>query len=432
MSTFIAVNDEVLIKRINQAKERIVYIAPGISKLLAKELCGVIDHVEKINITVILDASDEVCRIGYGDFEGLSLLHEHSKKRHFALRKQEGIRSGILIVDELVLVWSPTPLSIEDHPHKNNMANGVFLGKNPSDQIAMAIAAEGTETSFDMSEVAVEVITDQDVADTRERIEKNPPVPVDLARATKVFNSKLQFIEIEMKNVVLSKRQIKIPTYLLNADVDPELGELLNTKIKGLADLRTVEIKVPEFSDDGSPTFDQDGKQKDCMESEASLERKRKTLEKRYIYNLPKYGWIIEKDSVVKFKNIIDAYRIQLEKYAEGIKAHVTAEAEKLANQVIKLIEQRSLKSDKTPKINFNLLKDQILENINSIKDEKPSVHYLLKDITFQQTKDPEFFNLIKKNVPPHVMKRLGGDNWTVEQTAVLERRGKSNDLFSQ
>ncbi|NOU40208.1 MAG: hypothetical protein HOO85_02945 [Methylotenera sp.] len=432
MSTFIAVNDEVLIQHINQAKERIVYIAPGISKLLAKELCGVIDQIEKLNITVILDSSDEVCRIGYGDFEGLNLLHEHSKNRHFALRKQEGIRSGILIVDEVVLVWSPTPLSIEEHPHQNKMANGVLLGKNPSDQIAIAMAAEGTETSFDMSEVAVEVITDQDVAATKEKIDRNPPVPVDLARATKVFNSKLQFIEIEMKNVVLSRRQIKIPPYLLNADVDAELSELLNTKIKGLADLRTVEIKVPEFSDDGSCTFNQDGKQKECMESEASLERKRKTLEKRYIYNLPKYGWVIEKESEAKFKDIIAAYKTQLEKYAEGIKTHVTAEAEKLANQVIKLIEQRSLQSGKTPKIDFDLLKKEILENINSIKDEKPSVHYLLKDITFQQTKDPEFFNLIKKNVPPHVMKRLGGDNWTVEQTAVLERKGKSNDLFIQ
>jgi hypothetical protein len=210
--------------------------------------------------------------------------------------------------------------------------------------------------------------------------------------------------------------------------VNAELSELLSTKIKGLADLRTVEIKVPEFSDDGSCTFNQDGKQKECMESEASLERKRKTLEKRYIYNLPKYGWVIEKESLAKFKYIIDAYKTQLEKYAEGIKTHVTTEAEKLANQVIKLIEQRSLQSGKTPKIDFDLLKKEILNNIDSIKDEKPSVHYLLKDITFQQTKDPEFFNLIKKNVPPHVMKRLGGDNWTVEQTAVLERRGKSND----
>jgi len=422
MSTFIAVNDDVLIKYIHQAKERVIYIAPGISKSFAKEFCAVIDQIEELNITVILDSSDEVCRIGYGEFEGLQLLHNHSKARHFTLRKQEGIRTGILIVDDEVLVWSPTPLSIEVHPQKNEMANGVLLNQNPSEQIAIAMAAEGTETSFDMSEVAVSVISDQDIAETKERIEKNPPVPVDLARATKVFNSKLQFIEVEMKNVILSRRQLKIPAELLNADVNEELSQLLDTKIKALADLRTIEISVPEFSDDGSPSFNQDGNQKKCMESEASLERKRKILEKRYIYNLPKYGGIIEKDNVVDFKVIIDAYEVQLQKYAEGIKKHITQEANKLVAQVIELINQRNLQSANPWTLNFDSLRQEILDNINSMKDEKPSVHFVLKDVTFQQTKDPEFFKLIKKHVPPHVMKRLGGENWTFEQTAVLER----------
>jgi hypothetical protein len=428
MSTFIAVNDDVLIKHVHQAKERVIYIAPGISKSLAKEFCAVIDQIEELNITVILDSSDEVCRIGYGEFEGLQLLHNHSKARHFALRKQEGIRTGILIVDDEVLVWSPTPLSIEVHPQKNEMANGVLLSKNPSEQIAIAMAAEGTETSFDMSEVAVNVISDQDIAETKEKIEKNPPVPVDLARATKVFNSKLQFIEVEMKNVILSRRQFKIPAELLNADVNEELSQLLDTKIKALADLRTIEISVPEFSDDGSPSFNQDGKQKKCMESEASLERKRKTLEKRYIYNLPKYGGIIEKDNVVGFKIIIDAYEVQLKEYAEGIKQYVTQEANKLVAQVIELIKKRNLQSTNPWEINFDSLRQEILENINSMKDEKPSVHFVLKDVTFLQTKDPDFFKLIKKYVPPHVMKRLGGENWTFEQTAVLERIA---DLFA-
>lgn len=427
MSTFVAVNDDVLIQHIRQAKERVIYIAPGMSELLANCLCAVLDKLHQLNVTVILDPSDEVCRIGYGEFNGLEKLHEYSKSNYFALRAQIGIRTGILIVDDQVLVWSPTPLSIEDHPRKNEMANGVLLGRNPSDQLALAMAAEGTETSFDMSEIATTAITEEDVADTKAGLKKNPPVPVDLARATKVFNSKLQFIEVEMKNVILSRRQLKIPTDLLNADVDDELSQLLDTKIKALADLRNVEITVSEFSDDGSPSFNQEGRQKKCLESEASLERKRKTLEKRYIYNLPKYGWIIEKENVVSFKIIIDAYEVQLKEYAEGIKNHITQEANKLVDQVIELINKRSLQSTRPLKINFDLLRAEILESINSIKDEKPSVHFVLKDVTFQQTKDPEFFKLIKKHVPLHVMKRLGGEDWTFEQTAVLER---NTDLF--
>lgn len=140
MSTFLAVNDKLLIKQINQVKERVIYIAPGVSNKIADCFCNVLSKLHQLNVTVILDPSDEVCRIGYGDFDGLKELHNYSKANHFALRSQIGIRTGILIVDDQVLVWTPTPLSIEDHPQKNEMANGVMLGSNPGNQIALAIA----------------------------------------------------------------------------------------------------------------------------------------------------------------------------------------------------------------------------------------------------------------------------------------------------
>lgn len=140
MSTFLAVNDELLIKQINQVKERVIYIAPGVSNKIADCFCNVLSKLHQLNVTVILDPSDEVCRIGYGEFDGLEKLHKFSKSKHFALRSQIGIRTGILIVDDQVLVWTPTPLSIEDHPKKNEMANGVMLGSNPGNQIALAIA----------------------------------------------------------------------------------------------------------------------------------------------------------------------------------------------------------------------------------------------------------------------------------------------------
>ena len=140
MSTFLAVNDELLIKQINQVKERVIYIAPEVSNKIADCFCNVLSKLHQLNVTVILDPSDEVCRIGYGDFDGLKELHNYSKANHFALRSQIGIHTGILIVDDQVLVWTPTPLSIEDHPKKNEMANGVMLCSNPGNQIVLAIA----------------------------------------------------------------------------------------------------------------------------------------------------------------------------------------------------------------------------------------------------------------------------------------------------
>ena len=422
MSTFLAVNDELLIKQINQANKRIIYIAPGISKAVAACFCLVLDKLHELNVTIILDPSDEVCRIGYGDFDGLKELHSHSKANHFALRSQIGIRTGILIVDDQVLVWTPTPLSIEEHPQKNEMANGVMLGSNPGEQIALAIAAEGTDTAIEDAELAIEAVTDADVAATKIELEKNPPVPVDLARATKVFNSKFQFIELEMKNVKFSKRQIKLPTHFLNADADFELQTILDAKFKPLDDIRYVEIKVPEFGDDGSVSFDGDKKQKICLESEATLERRRTTLEKNYLYHLAGYGSIIEKEKVEAFQKIISAYKIQLETYSLGIKEHIAIEGEKLVGQVIALIQKRNTMSRKPVDIDVNLLKNEIMRGINQVKDDHPIIRHVLKDVTYQQTQDKEFQKLLIKNVPHQVMKRVGWESWKTIQDAVMSR----------
>ena len=422
MSTFLAVNDDLLISQVNQAKVRVIYIAPGISKAVASCFCLVLSKLHQLNVTVILDPSDEVCRIGYGDFDGLKELHDYSKSSHFALRSQIGIRTGILIVDDQVLVWTPTPLSIEEHPQINKMANGVMLGSNPGEQIALAIAAEGTDTTVADAEIAIKVVTDGDIAATQIELEKNPPVPVDLARATKVFNSKFQFIELEMKNVKLSKRQFKVPTQLLNADADVDLQLMLDTKLKALDDIRFVEIEVPEYGDDGNESYDVDNKHKLCKVSEATLERRRKTLEKNYLYHLAGYGSIIEKEKVKAFKQIISAYKTQLESYSLGIKAHIATEGDKLVSQVISLIEKRNAISSKPVKIDIDLLKNEIMKGIDKVKDDQPIIRHVLKDVTYQQTQDDEFQKLLIKNVPHQVMKRVGLESWKTVQGAVLAR----------
>lgn len=425
MSTFLAVNDELLISQINQAKARVIYIAPGISKALASCFCLVLSKLHQLNVTVILDPSDEVCRIGYGEFDGLKELHDHSKSSHFALRSQIGIRTGILIVDDQVLVWTPTPLSIEEHPHADKTANGVMLGRNPGEQIALAIAAEGTDTAIEDAEIAIEAVTDSDVAATQIELKKNPPVPVDLARATKVFNSKFQFIELEMKNVKLSKRQFKVPTQLLNADAKVELQTILDTKLKALDDIRFVEIEVPEYGDDGSESYDSNKKQKLCLVSEAKMERRRKTLEKSYLYHLAGYGSIIEKEKVEAFKKIIQAYKIQLEKYSLGIKEHITTEGDKLVGQVINLIKERNDRSSNPVELNLDLLGKELKKSIDKIKDDKPIIRHVLKDITYQQTQDEEFQKLLLKNVPHQVMKRVGLESWSTVQDAVFARKNE-------
>jgi hypothetical protein len=72
--TFIDVNDAVLIALICTARDRIIFMAPGLRKEVALALIGALDRELNVDVTVILDVDSEVCRLGYGDMAGLKLV----------------------------------------------------------------------------------------------------------------------------------------------------------------------------------------------------------------------------------------------------------------------------------------------------------------------------------------------------------------------
>jgi len=80
METFCAVGDTQLCELISAAKARVVYAAAGISGDVAKAIGVLLDAGIEIDVTVIIDPDEEVCRIGYGDQEGLAVLQQRAQR----------------------------------------------------------------------------------------------------------------------------------------------------------------------------------------------------------------------------------------------------------------------------------------------------------------------------------------------------------------
>ena len=222
MNTFCAIDDNALIGLIQLAKRRIVFIAPGLHKPVAEALGKRFAEVDKLDVTVVIDPDEEVCRIGYGDEEGLRLVNGYASKNFIGLRSQPGLRVGVLLADDQTLIWSPTPRSVEappssDSPHELLLAapqttapNGLMLGSNPAQQLTQAVAAEGSNTIPTDAEIGKSAVTPEQVQQTLEQLNKNPPIKVELARVTRVFSNKLQFVEFEVKGAKLSSSQLTI------------------------------------------------------------------------------------------------------------------------------------------------------------------------------------------------------------------------------
>jgi hypothetical protein len=421
--TFCAVDDTALINLIQGATKRIILIAPGVYEPVAKALENCFRESNSLDITVILDPDENVCRIGYGDVKGLQLLNELAEKNGFKVRNQPGLRLGVMLADEEMMVWSPTPRSVEAPPSSDThqppdgsvqplAPNGLFLGMNPGKQVADAIAAEGTDSGAGSAEIGKAAVTAEQVRETVTALKNNPPVPVDLARITLVFSTKLQFVELTVKGANISRSQLKVSSALLNADVKGDLKELIESKLHAFAVLRDTEITVPAFHD-GEPVYDKSGVRREEAVSESSLLRLRNTIEGRFIYDITGYGRLIEKDKKAQFENQVEAFKEQLLAHSKGIRKLLDKQATQILDDAIKLIEMRmghSEESGAKSKIMMNTVKlrKELQNGIEKAKTELPVITLVFKDVTYEQTQDADFRDRVRKSLPDAVHKRLG------------------------
>jgi hypothetical protein len=412
--------DASIIDLIGRGSKRIVLIAPGVSSLVARALGEHFDAFKNIAITVVIDPDEDVCRLGYGDADGLKQLYEFSQKTGFALMSQPGLRLGILLVDDITLVWSPTARSVEAAPGQSSVLdesvisdslspNGLLLGQNPAEQLANAVAADGTNVLPSDGEIGRSAVTGQQVQQTLIELEKNPPIPVDLARITRVFSTKLQFVELKVTKAKLSRSQLTISNKHLNADIQGELHGLIDSKLRAFGEFRDEEVNVPAYKN-GEAIFDRDNNRLEEPVSEASLERLRNDIERRYIYNISGFGRLISKDDKIEFEKEIQAYEEQLIAHSNAIRAHIDEQAEKIIAEAVNVIMNRAERT--STKLEPNALMSELRKGLERAKCDIPKVSLVFKDVTYEQTKDEDFREKVEKTLPKHKRKQLG--KWAV------------------
>ena len=230
MTTFQTATDNLLTEQIRAARDRVIFVAPGVSQAIARALVDA--HNRSPSVTVILDADEEVCRIGYGDVNGFEHLMQHS--REIELRKHSGLRLGLLMADKVVTIWSPTPRAVDrdrnsDQPNaivlqggitENSTGGDAVPSGNPHDALVDELIPGGdraTASTLDLAEQLARRLNDEHVGEGHirpeelqevvEGLKENPPAPFDLARRVRVFSTKFQYVETELQGVEWTERR---------------------------------------------------------------------------------------------------------------------------------------------------------------------------------------------------------------------------------
>jgi len=382
-----------LVSLIESAKERVVFVAPGVSQLIAEALARKWTDIGPHAVRVVLDVDPEVCRLGYGTQEGLKLLRDRAANLHTLVCHHPGVRIGLLIADEATLVYSPTPLLVEAGSTQPERPNAIQLDAPPPEVIRdIGLGANGDKDRV----IGLDGVESSTIQKVETDLKSNPPVKFDLARQVRVFTSRFQFVELEMIGIYISRKRVPIPGNLVglahNKNVESQFHAHFN-----LVNQAKFEVKVDE---------------KRTL-TEKSLHESRQRIMRNFLIPLKGYGSVVLRankdklvESVDKLKEDVKVFQQGVQKELQkGIDENIAALVEGLFPAVKQNPPDEYTKYF-GPVIPEDQLRKMLTGDIthafgqaNQLVQEM-KVSLIFKDLTYESLKDETFLEIAKEAIP--------------------------------
>ena len=340
---FTSSSDEALGQLIAKASKRLVLVSPGISSDIAAALVKRLDLDGGPPVfSVIVDIDPEVCRLGYGEIDAIDKLRTALDRKGKSLQTQEGVRIGLVVADEEILVYSPTPRLIEAGSTHDNKPNAIRITPTAAQDIAFACGAGPEATVLEKQELGLDLVDERKLEEVKQDLKAIPPRPFDLARLERVFNYRLEFVEFSLEHYKLNTRTVTLPPELLGL-ADKGLQDRLRNTFRIFESGKPFEFMIPDVcpfplpgATNGDPTLNMS--QLEIPVSEAWLAREADRLRKKYFIPLGSttHGNLIQKRMKPEFQGEVDRLSRLVEAYAVAVLAAIQ---KKLLNTKEELIE---------------------------------------------------------------------------------------------
>lgn len=415
--TFTVVNDKTLCEAVRATHQTLVYVAPGITKPVVDAIAESLSCKPHLLVTAIIDLDPEVYRLGFGTEDGLRALQELAGQQHFALRQQEGLRVGLLVTDQRTLVYSPTPLLIEAGSISEEKPNAIIISRNAEPTLALLHAC-GAPSIGDadtpppqQAEVGRQPATPAAVEASLASLKEIPPKKFSAARIERVYESKIQFVELELTGYRLSAKRVNIPNDLLVGE-EKAFKERLKNSFLLLQGEQTITVRIPVFdAQTAEPRPPEGGGQPPTEEwSEATLEEQRKALYDEFLINVPRFGHVIMRRNRPDFDKRLKLLKAQLIAFNTAIQNELGSKLTEAVNALAQTLLPRI--RDRLPQrykrvLPVNAAPDELLLSIlerdlatsfgSSAEVFKPELRWVFKDVTYESISDPMFKELLGK-----------------------------------
>jgi hypothetical protein len=397
-SLFRCLSSAAIAKLIGNARIRVCYVAPGIQDVVAMAVCSLIASNPELRISISVDFSEAVFRMGYGSLEALRRL----KNNNIEVVNSPGLRAAALIVDDVGWVFTPTALYLEAEPHSEETPNAIRLTRDQVDEVVLRIspkekhAAMAQAPTQELKERVESIIpeigtkpvsqTEFDIVDNI--LEQAPPVKFDVARQVRVFEPYLQYVDLNLRGAAIQRQRVPIPKALLRLGSSEDLEGRLRTTFDLIERNSQVSSKRLE---------------KDLYQVRTDLTR-----------SLGKFGRVMLKAARSRLDARIEEFRARLKDHQDAVASEIEGKLKASREQVIEyyLPAARLKPPDELvgksvrPNVSDDMLREWIgkkLDDVFPSADEIVSNMTLdvnFKDVTFETLNDPQFMAALKEAYP--------------------------------
>jgi len=393
MPFFRAFTSQDMADLFGRAQSIICYAGPGIQHQVAQALVAAAARIGPELIIVCLDFDERVLRMGFGDIDSVKAL----KAAGINVTTTPGLRMGLAVADEEGVSFTPTALFLEAEDRAEQGMNGMRLSKNqvkealarlsPGAKAAAIVMATTVEEKQRLSKIEVEVsakpISEAAIQSIEQNISAAPLANFDLARQVRVYNARLQYVEVELNNAAIERRRIAIPPSIQELGGGEELEGRLKT---------TFDLIEKNSSLSSKPLADKVAK-----------------LRKDFTPSLgKKFGRAIMKSAKPRFEKRLNALRAELVLHQEKVATELQVQLDK---------SRKAIVDHYTPLANAQLpdpavglfggdveawLNEELAQVFPLAADliKKMALELDYKDVTFETLKEKDFLSAVRTAFP--------------------------------
>lgn len=399
--TFVTINPGELTRKVQLAKDTVVVAMPGIHMALANAIIQFFQRGDH-PVRIVVDPDPEVCRLGYGDIEGIEIL----RSAGIPVFGAPGLRIGVAIIDSEAWTFAPTPLVVESHPDAS-MPNAIRLNRAQAEEILNALIPSScpnreNETSPRPDpEIGETIINDSQVEQARQSLKERPPQKFDLSRKVRVYQSMLQFVEVRLKGGYVSRNKVQLPQELFNLEGDDDFKKRLSSQFS-LMDADDLEVEI------------QSGDKK-VKVSLASIQRRVKKLRDDFIVSMgEKLGNVMLRSNKDRFESERDSIRTEISEFKHHATMAIEAGMKRSKDVLIATFHSRIKANPPRQLLNqigggpptdtqieqyLAGILDRAFPSQRSILDHM-QLDVLYKDITYEMLNEVDFQKIVREKFP--------------------------------